>query len=261
MAHKTGRPVQLTTWLVATALVVALAACGRGVESPDATQPSDQPSPGTVTLGQEPGGEPSPPDGAESPGSDEVPSGGDEDPEPLPDADDDDVQVVAAKEYCISYHPEHLQVVPLGSTWSLRDDVKGLKLFDTKQDAEDARKIARNWKKRCVIGSNSQGIHKYEYQISYWRVPSGLPKGVAPTFDCMSYNPAKLTIHSGVPHPDEPTKLDSVLYSGATPLLYLDTMADALRAKLVATDYTRLCFIGRGNTRPVPAMFILHHWR
>jgi hypothetical protein len=177
-------------------------------------------------------------------------------PEPQPPAAPD-----PSAEDCVSYNPANLTVTASGDAWLLRDGNHAMKLFDTQADAEDGRRVARNWTKMCFIGRGNQKADRYRYIITYWKDPSGLPVGLAPTFECITYNPATLTIYSGPAHPADPQQDDWALYSGGIPLLFLASQPDALRAKLVAAGNTRLCTIGHGNDRPDPYRYVMEYWR
>jgi hypothetical protein len=237
-----------------------LAGCGTatGPAAPSTTGPSAE-VPGAGVSGQamlddlpaEPDpGQPDPADPAD-PADPQPPS-----PDPQPPT-----VVEPAAEDCVSYNPSNLTVTASGDAWILRDGSHSMKLFDTQSDAEDGKKVARNWTKLCFIGRGNTRTDRYRYIITYFKSPSGLPLGPAPAFDCISYNPATLSIYSGAAHPADPTQDDWALYSGGTPLLFLASEPDALRAKLVAGANTRLCFIGQGNDRPDPARYAMEYWR
>jgi hypothetical protein len=136
-----------------------------------------------------------------------------------------------------------------------------LELFDTKSDADNALKVARNWKQNCFIGRDNDKPDRYRYIINYFATPSGLPLGLAPTLDCVTYNPAQLALYSGVAHPADPNQDEWALYSGPIPLLFLASEPDALRAKIVAEAHTKRCLIGHGNDRPDPARYLMYHWQ
>ena len=167
-----------------------------------------------------------------------------------------------APEDCVGYDPAALSVVALGDAWLLRSGDQAMQRFDTAADAEDARRVARNWRQVCYIGRGSTGPDRYRHVINYFKQPSGLPLGPAPAkIDCITYNPNDLDLYEGPAHPANPDHHYWSLYSGPVPLLELDNHADAVRAQLVAAGYTRLCFIGHGNNRPDPFQFQMEWWR
>ena len=110
-----------------------------------------------------------------------------------------------------------------------------MKLFDTKADADDGLKVARNWKQMCFIGRDNDKDDRYRYIITLLARPRpACRSGSAPALDCVTYNPAQLTIYSGVAHPADPDQDEWALYAGPIPLLFLASEPDALRAKIVA---------------------------
>jgi hypothetical protein len=172
--------------------------------------------------------------------------------------------VVAAQpaaEDCVSYNPSNLTVAALGDAWILKDGSHNMLLFDTKSDADNGLKVARNWKHLCFIGRDNDMPDRYRYIITYFKTASGLPLGLAPTLACATYNPAQLTIYSGVAHPANPDLFEWALYAGPIPLVFLASEPDALRAKIVASGHTQRCVIGHGNDRPDPARYLMYHWR
>jgi hypothetical protein len=182
---------------------------------------------------------------------------------PQPDGPTDEgVPAEPAPEDCVSYDPSNLTVVASsGGTWTLRDGSHAMKVLATKSDADAAKAVARLWTRLCFIGRGNNRDDRYRYIITYWKSPSGLPLQVAPTLDCSSYDPSALSVYYGSPHPADPDQNDYALYAGPTPLVFLATEADALRAKLVAAANTRLCVIGHGNGLADPAHYYLHVWR
>ena len=242
--------------LAVATLAFGLTACG--------TAAGPDPAPSTTAGGES--GQPMLDDLPAEPDTDTSTDNG-----PAPDADPDPQPPVAdpqpptpvdpAAEDCVSYNPANLTVTASGDAWVLRDGSHSMKLFDTQNDAEDGKRVARNWTQLCFIGRGNHMADRYRYIITYWKTPSGLPLGTAPTFHCITYNPATLAIYSGTPHPADPSQDDWALYSGGTPLLFLASAADAERAKLVAAANTRLCLIGHGNDRPDPARYIMEYWR
>jgi hypothetical protein len=155
---------------------------------------------------------------------------------------------------CVSYHPANLAVKSAGGTgWLMIDGGHSMALFDTKADAEDGVKVARNYTRSCFIGRGNQRPDRERYIVRYWEKPSGLPLGLAPKLDCVSYHPANLTV-------EKYGEAGWRLVDGEHAMLLLDTQADAERAKLVASAKSRLCFIGRGNDRPDRYRYIVEFW-
>jgi hypothetical protein len=233
-------------WLALAAALSTATACGPGPAAP----PSGTGT-GTLSAGAEvdPGFGPAPEDATpEAPQPDGTPAEG--------------VPAEPAPEDCVSYNPSNLTVVAsAGGTWTLRDGSHAMKVLATKSDADAAKAVARLWTQLCFIGRGNDRDDRYRYIITYWKSPSGLPPQLAPALDCIAYDPSKLSVYYGSPHPADPDQDDYALYAGPTPLLFLATEADALRAQLVAATYARLCVIGHGNPLPDPAHYYLHAWR
>ncbi len=236
-------------------MALSLTACGVPAKPVPPASATSQVDAGIASQGAEPtlGEEPA--------GTDEVAEAQPQpEPQPQPQPQPSSAPDPAAED-CVSYNPANLTVAASGDAWLLRDGNHAMKLFDTQADAEDGRRVAHNWTKMCFIGRGNQKADRYRYIITYWKDPSGLPVGLAPKFECITYDPATLTIYSGPAHPADPQQDDWALYSGGTPLLFLATEPDALRAKLIAAANTRLCVIGHGNDRPDPARYVMEYWR
>jgi hypothetical protein len=205
-------------------------------------------------------------DGGQPPGPGPDPDGGDggdgdggggEPPGPGPDEDDEDDAeelVLPSPKDCVSYNPANLTVKSAGTSgWLMVDGSHSMALFDTKADADDGVKVARNYRRFCFIGRDNDHSNRYAYIKTYFEMPSGLPLGLAPKLDCISYDPKNLSL----------VKLGGLgwrLVAGTKVLLLLDTQGDAERARLVASERSRLCFIGRGNDRPDPYRYTLEYW-
>jgi hypothetical protein len=234
-------------WLMLA--VLALSACGQ-------QQPAGPPSGPSEPL------ESPLEDFGAKPQPEAVPSDAPTDaPTTAPPTQDPKVPTAPANEDCVSYNAANLTVTAHGDAWILRDGSHSMKLFDTKADAEDGKKVARNWSRLCFIGRNNTRAERSRFIFTYFRMPSGLPLGPAPTFECIAYDKTKLTIYSGAAHPALPGETTWALHSGATPLLFFASEPDALRGKLVAAENKQLCLIGHGNSRPDPSRYILEYWR
>jgi hypothetical protein len=236
-------------WLALAAALSTATACGAG----SATSP---PAAGTLSADAEADGGfgQAPEDAAPEDAAPEVPQ-----PE---GPQSEGVPAEPAPEDCVSYNPSNLTVVAsAGGTWTLRDGSHAMKVLATKSDADAAKSVARLWTQLCFIGRGNDRDDRYRYIITFWKSPSGLPPQVAPALDCITYDPSTLSVYYGSPHPADPDQNDYAVYSGPTPLVFLATEADALRAQLVAAANTRLCVIGHGNPLPDPAHYYLHVWR
>lgn len=163
--------------------------------------------------------------------------------------------VEPSPEDCVAYNPANLTVASAGADgWQMRDGSHIMALLDTQADAEDAVKVARNHTRSCFIGRGNHRPDRDRYIVRYWKGVSGLPLGVAPALDCVTYNPNNLSVKSAG---DD----GWLLVDGGHQMLLLDTANDAERARMMASGYTRLCFIGRDNTRPNRHRYIMEFWR
>jgi hypothetical protein len=254
-------------WLALAAALSTATACGSGSDAAPSTAVT--PSAEAEAEAEADSGFGQAPEDAtpEAPQSDGPQPDGPQPDGPEPDGQpegpqDEGVPAAPAPEDCVSYNPSNLTVIAsTGGTWTLRDGGHAIKVLATKSDADAAKAVARRWTQRCFIGRGNDREDRYRYIITYWKSPSGLPFEFAPTLDCITYDPSALSIYYGSPHPANPDQNDYALYAGATPLVFLDTEADALRAQLVAAANTRLCIIGHGNALPDPARYYLHTWR
>ncbi|HEY7223834.1 MAG TPA: hypothetical protein VH561_09630 [Micromonosporaceae bacterium] len=232
--------------LLATGLVLALAACGNdgaaARPTATATQPAEQvlhsAPPGSATP--DPGGEGS--DGGDGGGP--APT-----TPPAPPAQ-------PAGEDCSTYDAANLTVTASGDLWVLRDGGHAMLSFASYSAAQDAQRVARKWTRLCWIGRGHSGADRYRHLVEYFTHPSGLPLGPAPTtMDCVAYDPAQLHVTS-VSADD-----DWGLFAGTSQLLSLATESDALRAKIVASGFGHLCLVGADNGEPDPYRHRMTWWR
>jgi hypothetical protein len=197
--------------------------------------------------------------GTGGPGPGPGPGGGSGDGNGSPDGDgggdpDPPDPVEPAPEDCVSYDPENLTVEAVGDLWRLRSGGHLMQMFATEADAGAGLANARNWTRMCFIGRGTERPDRYFYVKTYWQGPSGLPFGPAPATECIEYDADALAIYG--PDPE-----GYALFAGGTPLLVLDTAADAQRAQVVAAGFNRLCLIGHGNTEPDPDRYVVEFWR
>ncbi|MDG4833607.1 hypothetical protein O7627_30500 [Solwaraspora sp. WMMD1047] len=240
-------------------LSATLVACGgRPGQSGNPDRLAEAPTASAVPAGTGLGGaEPSPGGTPDAPAGGDGAAGGDPqggagDPADPPSSPP---EVEPSAEDCVSYDPADLTVEAVGDAWRMRSGSHLMKVFDTKVDAEDGVKVARNWTLMCFIGRGNDRADRHRYIFTYWRQPSGLPLGPAPALDCVHYDPTELRIHG----PDGSGW--GLRAGGGVPLLFLDTAPDAERARLVAAGHRQLCVIGHGNDRPDPARYLMQHWR
>jgi hypothetical protein len=164
------------------------------------------------------------------------------------------VVVEPAAKDCSAFDAAALYSVSAGASgWYLNDGTHNIATLDTKTDAEDAVKVARRYSQSCYVGRGNHRPVRDDFIVRYWESPSGLPQGLAPShFDCVSYEPSDLSIGSAGDA--------SWLLAHGEQLLAFDTANDATRIMLHAKGFHKLCFIGRGNQRPVPSHYILEYW-
>lgn len=199
-----------------------------------------QPGGGQPGGGQPGGGQPEPGD-SPAPGG-EDPPGDDGEPDPVEPAAKD----------CISYDATDIGVEPTGGDWRVRIGSSSFKVFASQGEANDAAWVARHWTRRCFIGRGNDRDDRYRYIAHYFEQSSNLPALIMPAHDCISYDPPNLGIshHAG----------DWWLLDGPAELLPLASQADAERARAVASDHSRLCYIGRGNDRPDHDRYTMSYW-
>jgi hypothetical protein len=90
--------------------------------------------------------------------------------------------------------------------------------------------------------------------VEYWKpVPTLASSNQVPSPDCISYNRGALQItNQGAS--------GWLLTDGSSRLLVLDSQQDAENALKLARQHNRQCFIGRGNSRPNRADYIVQYW-
>ncbi|WP_326555005.1 hypothetical protein [Micromonospora sp. NBC_01813] len=232
-------------------LLLALVACGAGTGRLSGPSDADEVT-GSAGLGGAPATTETSGTGPADGGH--TGSGGNGGGDSGNDGAEPEPEVTPAAEDCVGYDPANLSVTQQGDAWLMRDGNHAIKLFATSLDAQDGVKVARNWTQICYIGRGNERADRRRYIVTYFQGPSGLPLGLAPSFDCTAYDPAELAVH-------EPDGDGWSLRAGQTSLLVLDDAADAERARLVAAGNTRLCLIGRDNDEPDPARYQLEYWR
>jgi hypothetical protein len=156
---------------------------------------------------------------------------------------------------CISYDPSTLTVASAGASgWALKyGGTHTMATLNTQADANDAKAVARRWTKACYIGRSNTRIDRQAFITRYFEGPSGLPLGLAPKLDCVSYNKNNLAL---VKAGDEWRVNDG----GQSLPARFDTQADAARGQEVAQLWNRMCFIGRDNNRPDHEAYVFEYW-
>jgi hypothetical protein len=248
------RRATLRTWLALGGAVVAVVlllvmiavvwsgASGRepaALEStPSPPAPTDAGDAGPVGDGA---GDPADaPGGGAGPGEDGAADGAG--PEPVGPASED----------CRDFDPANVTIHVNSGDWVLRTGEVNFTAFASAQEADQAAMVARHSTRACFIGRGNDRDDRYRYLVHYFEGVSNLPAMPMPQHDCLSYDPPNLNIsfHAG----------DWWLLDGPGELLPLASQADAERAKLVAGQHTRLCYIGRGNDRSDHDRFTMSYW-
>jgi C1A family cysteine protease len=143
----------------------------------------------------------------------------------------------------IPYDPRRLVVVNRGAIgWMLTDGRMSMRLFDTAEDARNGLRVARRHTSQCFVGRDNPRTNRKDYILEYWAGNSGLPWEPLTRTDAIPYNPANVVA----------TDLDAKgwrLQDGNHWMLIAHDMNDALAMLQVVERHSRICFIGRNNTR------------
>jgi hypothetical protein len=160
-----------------------------------------------------------------------------------------------ASEDCLSYDPRALRIVDEGADgWLLTDGVSRMAMLDNQADAERALALARRHTAHCFIGRGNPRPNRSDYVRDYWTGSSGIST-VIQGEDCVAYNPATVNVF-------DRGDLGWRMEDGSHWMLLYHDQADANRGLAVAKANTgRLCFIGRGNSRPDRSSYITEYWR
>jgi hypothetical protein len=154
---------------------------------------------------------------------------------------------------CLPYNPNNLRIRSSGTTgWRLIDGSNRLHRLDNRGDAERALAVAQGHTGHCFIGRGNTRPNPTDYIVEYWSGGAGAPS--FPGEDCNSYNPGNLRIVNEGAN-------GWLLADGTFRMLSLDNRDDAIQALNLARGNSRICYIGRGNTRPNPGDYILTYWR
>lgn len=154
----------------------------------------------------------------------------------------------------IAYDPRRLVVVPKGSLgWMLTDGRMSMRLFDNPVDARNGLRVARRHTKQCFVGRDNPRTNRRDYILEYWSGNSGLPREPLTTTDSIGYNPANV----------KAADLDAQgwrIHDGNHWMLIAHDMNDALAMMQVVERHSRICFIGRNNTRPNRKDYIMTYF-
>jgi len=245
---------------VATLAAITLAACAKKAPQPTTglgtipTEPTPALSAGNGQGGVGGGagqGSPSPHTSPSHPTTSPSTSGG---PPTLPPPPSP-VFPTLTNEDCINYNPATTAVVSAGvDGYKITDGSSSMLLLDNLADANTALQLVRNYNKQCFIGRNNTrtGNDRYRYIVDYWK-GTGVPAATVPTPDCLSYDNNAVAAHNIGADGWQVT-------AGSQALVILDSQADATNAVALAHLNHHICFIGRDNTRPKRAEYIVEYW-
>lgn len=159
-----------------------------------------------------------------------------------------------AAEDCLPYNPQRLRIVNEGATgWILTDGASAMLMLDNQADAERALALAQRHTSHCFIGRDNTRPDRARYVSHYWTGSSGITTTIAGE-DCISYSPATVGVF-------DRAALGWRLEDGGNFLMLFDDHADANRGLTVARGASRLCFVGRSNSRPDRLSYIFNYWQ
>jgi C1A family cysteine protease len=155
---------------------------------------------------------------------------------------------------CIPYDPTKLQIVNRGALgYMLTDGRMSMRLFDNPEDARNGLRVARRHTQQCFVGRDNPRQNRRDYILEYWSGTSNLPIEPLTRTDAIPYHPNNVVA----------TDLDAAgwrLQDGEHWMLIAHDMNDALAMLQVVERHTRLCFIGRNNTRPNRKDYIMTYF-
>lgn len=154
----------------------------------------------------------------------------------------------------LPYYPGRLRIVDERSRgWLLTDGVSRMKMFDNKEDARNALRVARRHNRHGFVGRDNPRKNRIDYITEYWAGHSGLPYEPLTKTDAIPYNPNNVVAED----------LDAKgwrIRDGNHWMLLAHDMNDALAILRIVERHTRMCFIGRGNKRPNRKSYIMTYW-
>lgn len=154
----------------------------------------------------------------------------------------------------IAYDPQRLVVVDRGALgWMLTDGRMSMRLFDNAEDARNGLRIARRHTRQCFVGRDNPRTNRRDYLLEYWDGNSGLRPEPLTRTDAIPYQPANV----------KAVDLDAQgwrIHEGDHWMLIAHDMNDALAMLQVVERHSRMCFIGRNNTRPNRKDYIMTYF-
>jgi len=154
----------------------------------------------------------------------------------------------------IEYNPHRLRIVDEGANgWLLTDGKSRMKMFANKEDARNGMAVARRYTRQGFVGRDNTRADRIDYITEYWAGHSGLPWQPLTKTDAIAYHPMNVVA-------EDLNAGGWRIRDGNNWMLLADDMDDALAILAVVERYTRMCFIGRDNTRPDRKNYIMTYW-
>jgi len=154
----------------------------------------------------------------------------------------------------IPYNPANLTIVNQGAMgWLLTDGHMRMKMFDNSEDARNGLRVARRHNRQCFVGRDNPRTNRMDYILEYWSGVSGLPYEPLTKLDIIPYDPNKVVA----------TDLNAQgwrLEEGSHWMLLAHDMNDALAMLQMVERFSKMCFIGRNNTRANRKSYIMTYF-
>lgn len=163
------------------------------------------------------------------------------------------VEPQISPEVCVPYEAGTLKLANAGALgFRVLAGTRQMLLLDNEFDARNALALAQRHKSECFFGKNSTRSNKEDFLVRYWRGSTGAQTRISPE-NCKVYDPAALRIGTV-------TRGGFPLDDSTQTLLLLDNEVDAKNALTWAKAFTKVCFIGAGNTRPDRGNYVVQYW-
>lgn len=154
----------------------------------------------------------------------------------------------------LPYDPNALRIVNEGARgWLLTDGRSRMKMFDDAEDARNGLAVARRHTRHGFVGRDNPRPDRDTYLMEYWAGNSGLRPTPLTKTDCIPYQPNGVVA----------TDLDAKgwrINEGKHWMLMAHDLNDALAMLRIVERHTRMCFIGRDNTRPNRKSYIMTYF-
>jgi hypothetical protein len=160
-----------------------------------------------------------------------------------------------ADEDCISHDPTQLSVVYNAgqAIWQVLEGTNHAMLaYKRKVDADTALAVAKRDKKHCFIGRDNTRTNRKSYILDYYRDPSGI-NTLINSPDCIGHTAAKLWL-------EDLGATGWRLNNGNEYVQLFDTKADAEAGLLVFKHFNKHCYIGRGYSGSDRLQYITNYF-